>query len=273
MRILALLSTLLLNGALLYLLFLESQWRYQQSSGALGEGEYLRKAKDGSQILEAEVSWIEISASTLPADLETAVETEEEGERVEETNMDLKGPRESMADLESQSKGDNVPPLKFIATREERLEAFVLAPARSGAVEKSKQVASEKKSARAPKRVLQKGEKIEQLQQLTVTPKGVASEGQNELAERIEQSLYSFLYACYPESSKRRGEEGVAKISLQFNQGKVVGIQWGASTGFSRLDRCAEYAVTEAAKRALKAGLYQDFSGTIRMKPIRFSLR
>lgn len=89
------------------------------------------------------------------------------------------------------------------------------------------------------------------------------------LADRLAGGIHRSIQGCYPEASKRRGEEGVVYIRLQ-RQGDRIVPQLEASSGFSRLDRCALESVSKAVQ-SLPAT--QIPAQGLRLKPIRFQLR
>ncbi|GGZ91327.1 hypothetical protein DC083_01615 [Ignatzschineria ureiclastica] len=89
------------------------------------------------------------------------------------------------------------------------------------------------------------------------------------LADRLAGGIHRSIQGCYPEASKRRGEEGVVYIRLQ-RQGDRIVPQLEDSSGFPRLDRCALESVSKAVQ-SLPAT--QIPAQGLRLKPIRFQLR
>ncbi|WP_169727758.1 TonB family protein [Ignatzschineria larvae DSM 13226] len=89
------------------------------------------------------------------------------------------------------------------------------------------------------------------------------------LADRLTGGIHRSIQGCYPEASKRRGEEGVVYIRLQ-RQGDRIVPQLEESSGFPRLDRCALESVSKAVQ-SLPAT--QIPAQGLRLKPIRFQLR
>lgn len=89
------------------------------------------------------------------------------------------------------------------------------------------------------------------------------------LADRLAGGIHRSIQGCYPEASKRRGEEGVVYIRLQ-RQGDRIVPQLEESSGFPRLDRCALESVSKAVQ-SLPAT--QIPAQGLRLKPIRFQLR
>ncbi len=94
-----------------------------------------------------------------------------------------------------------------------------------------------------------------------------------EIAQSIERSIYHYLASCYPESSKRRGEEGVAELSITIAKGRLQQVNLLKSTQYRRLDQCAQTALKAAGEKALQEGVYSHFDGVIKVRPIRFQLR
>ena len=105
---------------------------------------------------------------------------------------------------------------------------------------------------------------------------GVAQSSRETVARSGDQfaadwaaNIHSQIEGCYPESSKRRGEEGV--VTLQIVKGSHdLSVVIVKSSGFKRLDRCAISAV----EKLLKSVTAEDVpASVIQLKPIRFQLR
>lgn len=99
------------------------------------------------------------------------------------------------------------------------------------------------------------------------------SESEGRSGDLFAQSLMNtILYnieGCYPEASKRRGEEGTVELALQLNERHIEVILL-KSSGYGRLDRCAIASVEKALK---KSQMKELPSQRIKLKPIRFQLR
>ena len=99
------------------------------------------------------------------------------------------------------------------------------------------------------------------------------SESEGRSGDQFAQSLMNtILYnieGCYPEASKRRGEEGTVELALQLNERHIEVILL-KSSGYGRLDRCAIASVEKALK---KSQMKELPSQRIKLKPIRFQLR
>ncbi|GGZ79815.1 hypothetical protein GCM10007161_09230 [Ignatzschineria indica] len=99
------------------------------------------------------------------------------------------------------------------------------------------------------------------------------SESEGRSGDLFAQSLMNtILYnieGCYPEASKRRGEEGTVELALQLKGGHIEVIVL-KSSGYGRLDRCAIASVEKALK---KSQMKELPSQRIKLKPIRFQLR
>src|SRR5699024_609156 len=65
----------------------------------------------------------------------------------------------------------------------------------------------------------------------------------------IEGRILRGIESCYPEISRRRGEEGIVQINLYINhQGQMERTEITQSSGYARLDRCAEQAVNKVLR-------------------------
>lgn len=91
----------------------------------------------------------------------------------------------------------------------------------------------------------------------------------DQFVAQISQEVSARIEGCYPEASKRRGEEGVVRVSI-VHTGNRLQARLTQSSGFSRLDRCAVTAVERAI-----TGLKKDDvpASGLSLKPIRFQLR
>ncbi|MHC5225618.1 TonB family protein [Ignatzschineria sp. LJL83] len=91
----------------------------------------------------------------------------------------------------------------------------------------------------------------------------------DQFALELASNIHSRIEGCYPESSKRRGEEGIVFLKI-LNQNAQLSVEIIQSSGFKRLDRCAVSAV-EKILPALK--IQEVPASGITLKPIRFQLR
>lgn len=106
-----------------------------------------------------------------------------------------------------------------------------------------------------------KGEEISQINTS-------AREG-DQFAREIAATIHAQIQGCYPEASKRRGEEGVVYLSV-FKEGDKLQVEVVTSSGYTRLDRCA----IDAVKKVLqKIDPKQVPANGFQLKPIRFQLR
>ncbi len=98
-----------------------------------------------------------------------------------------------------------------------------------------------------------------------------AHEGRSgdQFAQDLMNSILQHIEGCYPEASKRRGEQGVVELILQA-KGAEIQVVLVKSSGYPRLDRCAMASVERALKKSNIKTLPQK---TIKLKPIRFQLR
>lgn len=86
----------------------------------------------------------------------------------------------------------------------------------------------------------------------------------------IEGRILRGIESCYPEISRRRGEEGIVRINLYINhQGQMERTEIMQSSGYARLDRCAEQAVN----KALRGEKLNRAAGVLALPPIHFRLR
>lgn len=101
---------------------------------------------------------------------------------------------------------------------------------------------------------------------------GVVQVGFQTPAQRhgIEGRILRGIESCYPEISRRRGEEGIVRINLYINhQGQMERTEITQSSGYARLDRCAEQAVN----KALRGEKLNRAAGVLALPPIHFRLR
>ena len=97
------------------------------------------------------------------------------------------------------------------------------------------------------------------------------SEGRrgDQFAQALMNTILHNIEGCYPEASKRRGEEGVVELALQ-RVGETIEVILLKSSGYGRLDRCAITSV----ERALKKSQIKELPAKrVKLKPIRFQLR
>lgn len=91
----------------------------------------------------------------------------------------------------------------------------------------------------------------------------------DEFTAALSDRIHAQIEGCYPEASKRRGEEGVVKLQIIKDQSRLS-VELLHSSGFKRLDRCAVSAV----EKLLKTIPIDDVPATgMHLKPIRFQLR
>lgn len=91
----------------------------------------------------------------------------------------------------------------------------------------------------------------------------------DQFATDLAAKIHVQIQGCYPESSKRRGEEGIVSLKIVKNRG-ALSVIIVSSSGFKRLDRCAVSAV-EKLLGSLKVDEVPALG--INLKPIRFQLR
>ena len=90
----------------------------------------------------------------------------------------------------------------------------------------------------------------------------------DKFAVDIEKTVSSNIQGCYPEASKRRGEEGVVIVYIT-KASEGVEVKVLESSGYARLDRCAISAVQKSLSTINAVDI--PVQG-IRLKPIRFRL-
>lgn len=91
----------------------------------------------------------------------------------------------------------------------------------------------------------------------------------DQFAAEVAMKIQSQIQGCYPEASKRRGEEGVVYLRIT-RQGNQLSVQVVRSSGYSRLDRCAISAVEKSISKLTAERV--PLQG-ISLKPIRFQLQ
>lgn len=97
----------------------------------------------------------------------------------------------------------------------------------------------------------------------------VVARSGDQFATELAAKIHAQIQGCYPESSKRRGEEGVVNLKVVKNKDRLS-VVMVESSGFKRLDRCAISAV-EKLLRLMK--VEEVPASGINLKPIRFQLR
>lgn len=96
-----------------------------------------------------------------------------------------------------------------------------------------------------------------------------AARSGDQFATDFSVMIHSQIEGCYPETSKRRGEEGIVILEI-VKSSHQLSVNILQSSGFSRLDRCAISAV----EKSLKSVKIEDIPASgIRLKPIRFQLQ
>lgn len=96
-----------------------------------------------------------------------------------------------------------------------------------------------------------------------------AARSGDQFATDLSVMIHSQIEGCYPETSKRRGEEGIVILEI-VKSPHQLSVNILQSSGFSRLDRCAISAV----EKSLKSVKIEDIPAFgIRLKPIRFQLQ
>lgn len=91
----------------------------------------------------------------------------------------------------------------------------------------------------------------------------------DQFATELAAKIHAQIEGCYPESSKRRGEEGVVQLMITKDPQKLS-VMMIKSSGFNRLDRCAISAVE---KLLSTLNIQEVPAAGIHLKPIRFQLR
>ncbi len=97
----------------------------------------------------------------------------------------------------------------------------------------------------------------------------VAARSGDQFAAELATTIHAKIQGCYPESSKRRGEEGVVKLKIVKHQ-DGLSVEMVESSGFKRLDRCAISAVEKLLR---SINVEEVPASGIYLKPIRFQLR
>lgn len=115
-------------------------------------------------------------------------------------------------------------------------------------------------------------QKLEERQQVVKTEaersRNLQARTGDQFASELAVKIHAQIKGCYPESSKRRGEEGVVRLMIAKDQ-QSLSVMMIESSGFKRLDRCAISAV----EKILSSIDIQEVPATgIDLKPIRFQL-
>lgn len=90
----------------------------------------------------------------------------------------------------------------------------------------------------------------------------------DQFANALSNLVATAIEGCYPEASKRRGEEGVVRLQV-LRSSADFSVEVISGSGFSRLDRCAVSATEKAIRRL---GIQEMPANGFQMKPIRFQL-
>lgn len=247
--VIAILASLLLNGGLLCGLLFSlkaDQLILAQNAGTVEGEQYLSiQLLSQSPSLETNTE-VEVAIEVDPKEKSGEKSEEKRGEQVidpiDPPQKEVKKGREDRKSLESQQQRADT----------KNLEKRSAEPNKNPAPQKqNSKIESLAKEAPA----VEKGEN-----------KGRSGD---QFAQSLMKTILYNIEGCYPEASKRRGEEGTVELALQLNE-RHIEVMLLKSSGYGRLDRCAITSV----ERALKKSQIKELPAKrVKLKPIRFQLR
>ncbi len=256
----ALLLSLGLNGWAFHLLWAQHHQQTLTLAGALAA---LHSASDQQGSAESgAIHWVELEP----------IEVEINMAETDQTDSDSNEPKEP------DSINDPIIPsvVDFVISTKES-EVTIDAPFKAPESKKTKLKPIAKSHTKPPAekkpetRSQTKKEKVNQ-QKEGAQHAGAVQVGFQTPAQRhgIEGRILRGIESCYPEISRRRGEEGIVRINLHINhQGQMERTEITQSSGYARLDRCAEQAVN----KALRGEKLNQVAGVLALPPIHFRLR
>lgn len=265
-KLLALLLSLMLNAGIL----LVGLSFYQAQELALSQ-------VAGSQTQQMDFT-LEIVASTpsknASLDLKTAVEDDEDLKSVEDESRKTSLQSMPLADKEYGA-------VDLIALKEPAIEQVLPKASEVGEISSIDDMLEiEPSLITNPKTELSKplearkleAQKLEERRQVVKTEaersRNLQARTGDQFASELAVKIHAQIKGCYPESSKRRGEEGVVRLMIAKDQ-QSLSVMMIESSGFKRLDRCAISAV----EKILSSIDIQEVPATgIDLKPIRFQL-
>lgn len=172
----------------------------------------------------------------------------------------------------------------YFKTQRERREMLSLQVQQKRALLRQKEVdqrRAEELKAPSKRRLQPEGErKRGENQQVAEAQKGkerkiTDSFNRSAFVKGVMQQLKPLIQHCYPELSRRRGEEGRVELTLELRAKGDFYLSLRRSSGFSRLDRCAIEAITDALNHpTFKAEREQfEHSVTLPLPAIEFRLQ
>ena len=259
----ALLLSLGLNGWVFHLLWVEHREQTLTLAGALAA---LHSANDQQGSAEpGAIHWVELEPVDAHLDMTETDSNESKAPINDPINEPITPPvtdsvistKESEVTIEAPSNvpDPNNPASKTSESKKTELKSHTKLPA-------------EKKPVTRPQTKRAKANQQAQGAKHT----GAVQVGFQTPAQRhgIEGRILRGIESCYPEISRRRGEEGIVRINLYINhQGQMERTEIMQSSGYARLDRCAEQAVNSA----LRGERLNRAAGILALPPIHFRLR
>ncbi len=260
----ALFLSLGLNGWAFHLLWAQHHKQTLTLAGALAA---LHSANDQQGSAESgEIHWVELEPVEVAVDVTDTDQTDSdvhESKEPEPINEPINDPI--------------IPPDMDQVISAQESEVTIDAPAKAPESKKTELKPIAKSHTKPPAEIkpatrLQiKKEKVNQ-QKEGAQHAGAVQAGFQTPAQRhgIEGRILRGIESCYPEISRRRGEEGIVRINLYINhQGQMERTEITQSSGYARLDRCAEQAVN----KALRGEKLNRAAGVLALPPIHFRLR
>ena len=264
----ALLLSLGLNGCAFHLLWAQHHQQTLTLAGALAA---LHSASDQQGSAESgAIHWVELEPIEVEVDVTDTDQTDSDVHESKEP--------EPINDPINDPVDDPIIPSvmdSMVSTKES--EVTIASPSKAPESKKTELKPIAKSHAKPPaekKPVTRPQTKKEKTNQQAQGAKhtGTVQVGFQTPAQRhgIEGRILRGIESCYPEISRRRGEEGIVRINLYINhQGQMERTEITQSSGYARLDRCAEQAVN----KALRGEKLNRAAGVLALPPIHFRLR
>lgn len=201
------------------------------------------------------------------SDNESANSSEDHGEKPVENSLstieeEMIVAKKSDREMMMPAKLSDTETVEKIQTEHEKREQ---AESSKNVVAKSQTSVKENLQKTARKEPIQKQSENQNLSTATQARSG------DEFAAELADKIYSQIEGCYPEASKRRGEEGIVRLKI-INHHNQLSVEMIQSSGFARLDRCAISAVEKLLK-SIDPNIVPVAIEGIELKPIRFQLR
>ena len=264
----ALLLSLGLNGWAFHLLWAQHHKQTLTLAGALAA---LHSANDRQGSAESgEISWVELESVEAHLDMTETDQTDSDSNDSKEPEPINEPINDPVDDPMTPSVVDSV-----VSTQESEVTIDALSKSPDSKKTELKSIAKPRAKPPAEKKPVTRSQTTKtkaNQQKEGAKHTGAVQVGFQTPAQRhgIEGRILRGIESCYPEISRRRGEEGIVRINLHINhQGQMERTEITQSSGYARLDRCAEQAVN----KALRGEKLNRAAGVLALPPIHFRLR